>query len=226
LTKFTAIQVRRIIEIVGLTFGAFAVLSQFGLTLSRVEIRGLTYAGEISRYWGYMTIWTNTLVTLIWAAAAFDLRFQPFVFLRQHSVRTASAMYILFVGIVYHLLLARGVSFSTPWDRFNDFILHTIVPVLFVAYWLFALPKSHIEPSKALRFMIYPLLYGVYTFIRGAITDKYPYPFFDVPTLGYPAVFLNGLGFMLFYGLIGLVLISINNRWAEREERITWRENH
>jgi len=173
-----------------------------------------------------MTIWTNTLVTLIWAASLFDLRFQPFVFLRQHSVRTASAMYILFVGIVYHLLLSGNITFSTRLDWFNDFILHTIVPILFVAYWLFALPKSHIEPGKALRFMWYPLVYGVYTFIRGAITDMYPYPFFDVPKLGYPAVLLNGLGFMLFYGFIGLLLISLNNRWAEREARITWRENH
>lgn len=211
---------------VGFTLGAFAVLTQFSLTLSRVEIRGLTYIGEISRYWGYMTIWTNTLVTLIWAASAFDLRFQPFVFLRQHSVRTAFAMYILFVGVVYHLLISGHITFITRLDWFNDFILHTIVPTLYVAYWLFALPKSHIQPQKALRFMIYPLLYGIYTFIMGAITDKYPYPFFDVTTLGYPAVLLNGLGFMLFYGLIGLVLISVNNRWAEKEAQLLWKSKN
>jgi hypothetical protein len=226
LAKFTAIQVRRIIEITGFIVGAFAILTQFGYILSRVEIKGLTYLGEVTRFWSYMTIWTNTLVIFIWAAVVFDLRFQPFIFLRLHSVRTAAAMYILFVGVVYHLLLSKIATFSSTLAMVNDFVFHTFIPILFVAYWLFVLPKTHVEPKKALSFMLYPFFYGVYTFTRGFFTDLYPYPFFDVTKLGYPAVFLNGLGFMLFYGFIGLLLISLNNRWAEREARITWRENH
>jgi hypothetical protein len=224
LEKLTAIQVRKTIETLGFLAGAFAVCTQFALTLSRVEIKGLTYTSEILRYWGYMTIWTNTLVTLIWAAAAFNIQKGWMVHLRLHSMRTAAAMYILFVGVVYHWLLSTYMQFSTRLDWFNDFILHTIVPIFYVIYWLFLLPKTIIRPSAALQFMIYPLVYGVYTFIRGEMTGQYPYPFFDVLKIGYGSALLNGLGFMLFYGFIGSMLIALNNRWADREKQLSLQE--
>jgi len=152
------------------------VLSQFGLTLSRVDIKGLTYSGEIARYWGYMTILTNTLVTLIFASSLFFSKYAFGKFFQSHSVKTATTLYIALVGIIYHLLL-KGFPFATVLDWFNDLILHTIIPIIYVVYWMFTVPKNALPITHAAIWMIYPTIYSLYTLLKGQIVGAYPYPF-------------------------------------------------
>jgi hypothetical protein len=67
--------------------------------------------------------------------------------------------------------------------------------------------KSQLEYRQAFTWLIYPFLYIIYTAIRGAITDYYPYPFTDVTVLGYVRVILNSVG--LFVAFLGLSLFLI-----------------
>ena len=39
--------------------------------------------------------------------------------------------------------------------------------------------------------LVYPIAWVVYSLVRGAIVDWYPYPFLDVETLGYAEVLLT-----------------------------------
>ena len=57
--------------------------------------------------------------------------------------------------------------------------------------------------------MIYPLIYVIYTAIRGEITGYYPYPFIDVTQLGYSRVLINSVGLVVAFLGFSLFLIAI-----------------
>jgi hypothetical protein len=56
--------------------------------------------------------------------------------------------------------------------------------------------------------LIIPTVFIFYTFIRGAIINKYPYPFLDVASEGYPAT-LNQVATILIAGFIFLLVFYL-----------------
>ena len=61
-----------------------------------------------------------------------------------------------------------------------------------------------------------PVVWLVYTLVRGAFVDWYPYPFIDVDEHGYGVVLLNALGISAF--LVGLAFVAFAvDRWLARE---------
>ena len=58
-------------------------------------------------------------------------------------------------------------------------VLHRLMPVVMALDWLLAPPSRRLAFRQCLWWMIYPLLYLVYSLIRGPIVDWYPYPFLD-----------------------------------------------
>jgi len=89
-------------------------------------------------------------------------------------LRGAAVVYILTTGIVY-LVLLSGHAPSYPWV---NFILHYLMPVMVALDWLLG-PPSVFLPLKrtVVLWMVFPLLYVVYTLARGAIVGWYPYFF-------------------------------------------------
>jgi hypothetical protein len=76
-------------------------------------------------------------------------------------------------------------------QQLADELLHTIIPIGFIIFWLVFVPKQNIAWATVLPWTIYPLVYLVYTLLRGPLAQWYPYPFVDVKELGYPKVFIN-----------------------------------
>lgn len=74
----------------------------------------------------------------------------------------------------------------------ND-VVHYISPIGMVIGWLVFGPRPRINRSVVLGALGWPILWLIYTLIRGAIWKWYPYPFLDVVTHGYTKVILNGL---------------------------------
>jgi hypothetical protein len=61
--------------------------------------------------------------------------------------------------------------------------------------------------------LIYPLIYVVYTLIRGAISSFYPYPFLSPAKIGgYGVVFLYCLAIFVAFLLVSWLLILLGNR--------------
>jgi hypothetical protein len=90
-----------------------------------------------------------------------------------------------------------------------DELLHSVIPVLFITYWLVFVPKAGIEYKGVFKWLLYPLIYVTYTLIRGTFTGFYPYPFINLSELGFNKVLLNStiltgvfLGFSLLYAAI------------------------
>lgn len=67
--------------------------------------------------------------------------------------------------------------------------------------WLLFGPRPRISWRTVAFAMIWPALWLVYTFVHGAISDWYPYPFLRVTDIGYP-VALRNTAFVLALGLL------------------------
>ena len=69
-----------------------------------------------------------------------------------------------------------------------------------VAGWVMFGPRGLTSARVVRLTVLFPLLYMVFTTIRGPLSsDWYPYPFADVHALGYVRVLVNALWIGLFF---------------------------
>jgi hypothetical protein len=90
-----------------------------------------------------------------------------------------------------------------------DLGLHVVTPILLVAGWLLFGPRPRFDWGVWGYAMIFPILWLIYTLIRGPIVKWYPYPFIDVISHGYAKVTVNVLvvaALVLAIGALAVVL--------------------
>jgi hypothetical protein len=184
--------------------GWFALAAQFYLIL---ENRAASVPETIIRYFSFFTILTNLLVALCCTFRLIQPAGEAHYFFTRNSVTTAIAVYITIVGIVYNVIL-RILWNPAGLARLVDELLHTVIPVLFIIFWLLCIPKSHLRWSNMFTWLLYPLVYLIYILLRGAYTGYYPYPFTDVGQLGYHKVFINGLGMLGAFLAVSILFIA------------------
>ena len=63
-----------------------------------------------------------------------------------------------------------------------------------------------------LAWLLYPLAYLVYTLIRGAEVDWYPFPFLDVSQHGYGGVLLNCAGMLIGFVAAAAAFVAVGSR--------------
>lgn len=124
------------------------------------------------------------------------------------ALRTAGLGSVMVTGIVYNAVL-RGMEQDTLLYRFNDAVQHVVNPVLAPLVWAAFDPRGQITYRRAALAAVVPLMWATATLVRGARIDWYPYPFLDVPRLGWrgvgAAVSVVLAGFSGVLGLLGQV---------------------
>ncbi|MDQ2840407.1 MAG: Pr6Pr family membrane protein [Acidobacteriota bacterium] len=165
----------------------------------------------------YFTITTNVLVAVLFMG--FAAGFLPF---GRSSAVAGTALSILLVGVVYHLLL-RGLLELSGGSAVSNVLLHQVTPVVVPVFWLLFLPKGRLRWIDPVIWAIYPLAYLAYAVVWGCAHGRYPYPFLDVGELGWERVGLNSLviaaGFLI--AAWGLVMAD---RWLGRHKGALVRE--
>ncbi|HWR85853.1 MAG TPA: Pr6Pr family membrane protein, partial [Rhodoglobus sp.] len=73
--------------------------------------------------------------------------------------------------------------------------------------WLIFGPRPRTTWATTALAFIWPLLWLVYTFVHGAITGWYPYPFLDVNTIGFAESARNS-AIVLFIGILIAVVLT------------------
>ena len=167
----------------------------------------------IIRFFSYFTILTNIMVALAFTAA---LTNKPSFFTKAKTL-TAIAVYIAIVGITYNIIL-RGIWAPQGMQRIVDEGLHVLVPVLFILYWFFFVPKEKLSWSNSITWLLYPGIYLLYIFIRGNFSDWYPYPFIDVVTLGYNKALINSAMICTAFIVVALLFIAIARSAAKKTQ--------
>lgn len=127
-------------------------------------------------------------------------------------LRGATIVYILTTGIVY-LLLLSGHAPAHPWV---NAILHYLMPIAVTLDWILDPPHVHLDPARTIvLWMVFPLLYIIYTLARGAIVNWYPYPFVNPHRSG---GYLLVAGDVLAVG-IGIIALIVVTTWAGNRRR-------
>lgn len=185
--------------------GWVALLLQYALVLT-----GTLGADSFTRtinFFSYFTILTNTLtalaLTLPWLAPQSGLG----QFFSRPAVRTAIATYMIIVMAVVYFVL-RHLTNLQGWDLVADILLHYVMPVLFVIDWLFFVSKETLKLKDTPAWLAYPIIYLVWTFIHGAASGFYPYPFLNNNELGIARVLLNEAGLLAVFLVLGFILVS------------------
>lgn len=126
-------------------------------------------------------------------------------------LRLTSLVGITVTFVVFHVVLSRLLDLDT-WAQAANQLQHTVVPVLAVVGWLVFGPRGLTSPRVARLTVVFPLLFVVFTMVRGPLASHwYPYPFVDVTALGYARVAVNGLWVALLF--IG---VAAGATWLDR----------
>ena len=192
---------------------------QLWLTVTLVLGQGRGWGMALVIYFGFFTILSNLLATLVLSAWRVGPGFPGHSWLTRPVTLTTAASAITIVGLVYFFILRHtwqpeGAQFVA------DAALHYVMPVLMVLFWAWAVPPRAMPWASApwllLQLLVYPLVYLVYVFARGELVSLYPYPFIDVLTIGYPAAMRNSAGLIVAYALVAGLYAGLKSLPARR----------
>jgi hypothetical protein len=125
-------------------------------------------------------------------------------------LRGAGVVYMTVTAVVFTLLLSR-VDVETRFAWVNN-VVHELMPLVILADWFIAPPASRLAMRKgALWLLPFPVVWIVYTLIRGAASGLYPYPFLDPANGGYGSVALYCVGILVFMLLVCAVIVWLGN---------------
>ncbi|HEX6169819.1 MAG TPA: Pr6Pr family membrane protein [Chitinophagaceae bacterium] len=206
----------RIIAFIGAAIGWFAIIAQLYLIIVN---RVVSVPGTIFRFFSYFTIDTNILVALCLTFIFLGNKSRLGKFFSKATTISALTVYIIIVGIVYNTIL-RLTWNPQGLQMVVDEILHSVIPVFFILFWVIFVPTEGLKYKDAFFWLIYPLVYMLYAVIHGAITKFYPYIFVDVTRHGYGKVMSNA-GLILFaIFVLSLILIATGKATGDKKKSI------
>lgn len=194
-------------EILVITVVALGLI--LSLAVSIIERDDDSVIIAIWKFFSYYTTLTNLLV-LIWIVILFVGRGAIYQFAINANVGASITFYIFTVGLANYLIF--GVPSGRWFSLVSDTLVHAIVPMLTLIYWLEVFPKQGIYFTYLPFWLIYPLAYALYTLLHSHWSRFYPYPFTNTEVLGRSKVIFNVIGLSLSVLVGGFVFIVLG-KW-------------
>ena len=201
---------------------AVAALRLFfaGLTVVAIAVQLISLAGKGTlnpvNYFSYFTIDSNLIATgvLIAGAATRDRPATP----RLDLVRGGAVVYMSITGIVFTLLLSNtDVDTAIPWV---NSVVHELMPLVMIADWLITPPAARLSQGQGLLWLSFPLVWIVYTLIRGAIVNLYPYPFLNPVHGGYGSVAVYCVAILVAMLVVSALVVVLANAAGGGRRRV------
>lgn len=198
----------------------FAVMMQFIISVPEYLGKGRTLGGSFVQLLSYFTIETNILVAFSLAVVLLVPKTNLGRFFSKISTATAIAVYITIVSLVYNLVLRQ---FWHPKGLYKpvDELLHLVVPVLYILYWVFLLPKQGLKWKQLPGWLIFPFTYLIYIIVRGVVFGFYPYFFVDIKQFGYAQVAINSILLLLVFTLFGTLFIFVGRKLVPKKKTLS-----
>lgn len=196
--------------------GWFAVITQYVLMFNNSALPG---AETTIRFFSYFTILTNILVAISFTVELMSAFKRP-ERLRVQGSLTAATVYITVVGLVYQVVL-RGIWDPQGMQRLVDELLHTIIPISVIVFWLRYERTSMLQYRRIRIWLLYPFIYLLFILFRGTFSGFYPYPFIDVAVLGLPRVILNAFLMLVLFVVVSLLYVFLGKKTADKSPRMT-----
>ncbi len=183
----------------------FAAVALVAIAVQLTDLAGKGVLNPVS-YFSYFTIDSNLIaaaILLVGAASAGrgSARFDLF--------RGGAVVYMSITGIVFTLLLSNtDVDTAIPWV---NTVVHELMPLVILADWLVTPPVTRLRLRDGLLWLSFPLVWIVYTLIRGSIVNLYPYPFLNPANGGYASVAVYAAGILVAMLVVcGLTVVLAN----------------
>jgi hypothetical protein len=191
---------------VALSRAFFAAVALVAIATQLISLAGQGTLDPVN-YFSYFTIDSNLIAAavLILGAArwnrpttdAFDL------------VRGAAVVYMSITGLVFTLLLSNtDVDTAIRWV---NTVVHELMPLVLLADWLVTPPSAKLQLRQGLLWLSFPLVWIVYTIIRGAIVNRYPYPFLDPANGGYASVAVYCVAILVAMIVVSAITVGLAN---------------
>lgn len=199
----------RLVAIAIAALGWAAIGTQIPLTLSDAAAAGNPAWLSLVNLFSYFTLLTNVAVAVAATVAARGITASWWAL---PHVRAGLVLYILIVGLIYQTLL-KGLIPMAGTRLVIDTIFHAVIPLAWPVWWFaFGRGPSPLPWRAALIWLGFPLLYGVYSVARGAMSGRWPYPFMNAERFGYPQVAVNLAAMLLLFFALALLLIALDRR--------------
>jgi hypothetical protein len=130
------------------------------------------------------------------------------------TTRMLTATFTIISGIVFGLIVSQAGDYNyrivVPW---SSQLLHFWIPSYVILDWIFAPGRRPIPWKRLWLVLVYPLVWGGFTMVRGAIVGWYPYFFLDPGQVSGPLEFAAYSGAILAV-IVGLAaaLIALTRR--------------
>ena len=185
--------------------GWFAIILQaYFIILNRT----MPLLPALIKFFSYFTILTNLLVAICFTYLYFNKESRIKTWFSKAKTLKAINVYILVVGLIYNLVL-RPLREAKGLEILADELLHAVVPLLFIIFWVFFVEKSRLKWKDAFAWLIYPFVYLIYSLIRGAIIKQYPYFFIDANKLNPMEILINCLMLFIVFLMLSWLFIGI-----------------
>jgi len=165
-----------------------------------------------ANFFSFFTIEANLFAAAVFLLSAYGYATKRVI--RHGSVlRGAATLYMVTTGLVYVTLLTglqESLNTHIPWV---NFVLHYLIPLVALLDWLIDRPRHEMLSYKVISlWLIFPIVWLVYSVIRGALVGWYAYPFLDPHTGGgLVEVIIVCLGISVLMALLSAVLVWLGN---------------
>ena len=152
----------------------------FGLLgISSIALEIITLSSENAfhavNFFSFFTVISNILASsyLIYFGITNNYSVSSQVF------RGAVTLYMLMTGVIFALLLSGLENVRLTAVTWDNTVLNYIMPIVVVLDWLLSPPRKALKRSVILLWITLPVIYIVYTLMRGVFVNWYPYPFLN-----------------------------------------------
>jgi hypothetical protein len=168
-------------------------------------------------YFAYFSIVTAIVAGLFLVTTSFGLMLKIEDTKWVEIARLSMAVALIVVGVVYHALLADAANDvrdgDYAWPVLPNEIIHTYAPILAAIEYLISVRAFRIRLQAFVWVAIFPLIWLVFSIVRGSATNWWPYWFINPngeAGLGGMLTYIAAItGFFLVLGLtvLGLKLV-------------------
>jgi hypothetical protein len=193
-------------------FALTALAAMIGVTLSVVVAIGNeagffdTPVERALNVFAFFTIQSNLVVGIITAMLAGGARGSSLAF---RVFRLTGIVAIAITFVVFHTVLSGEELVGTAFV--SDLHVHTIVPFLAVGGWLLFGPHERTSGRVVAWSLAFPVTWGAFTLVRGAVVGFYPYPFIDVTANGGVRVARNCLLVAVLYLAVAIACAALDH---------------
>ena len=185
-----------------------------GSVIWQVTDRTLNNNFRPFEYFAYFSIVTAIFAGALLITTGLRLMSQVDDTKRLEIARLSLTVAMIVVGVVYHALLSDFANDVRDgdyvWPVFPNEFIHTYGPVLIVLDYLLSTKGFRVRMRAALWVAVFPLLWLVFSVIRGSLTDWWPYWFINpngeaglVGMLSYIA------GITVFFLVLGFAVLGL-----------------